>query len=119
MATIWSTCGSWEYCKKSLFYWGRKAKLILMGVKKSIFLFALLFSFPLAAQKITGTIRGTVTDPSGAVVAGAQVTITNVNTAASRTANTGAEGFYAFTDLQPGVYNVKITHPKFRESVTT
>jgi Carboxypeptidase regulatory-like domain/TonB-dependent Receptor Plug Domain len=89
-----------------------------MGVKKSLLLFALLFSLPLIAQKTTGTIRGTVTDPSGAVVAGAQVTVTNVNTAASRTATTGAEGLYAFTDLQPGIYDVKVSHAKFRESVT-
>jgi len=89
-----------------------------MGVQKFVFLFALLFSLPLAAQKTSGTIRGTVTDPSGAVVAGAQVTVTNVNTAATRVATTGSEGLYAFTDLQPGVYDVKISHPKFRESVT-
>src|ERR1700730_8631637 len=89
-----------------------------MGVKKSLFLFALLFSLPLAAQKITGTIRGTVTDPSGAVVAGARVTVTNVHNAATRTATTGAEGLYAFTDLEPGVYDVRVSHPKFRESIT-
>src|SRR4051812_27757337 len=89
-----------------------------MGVKKSLLLFALLLSLPLVAQKTTGTIRGTITDPSGAVVAGAQVTITNVNTAATRSATTGTEGLYAFTDLQPGMYDVKVSHPNFRESLT-
>src|SRR5450432_2333619 len=89
-----------------------------MGVKKSVFLFALLFSLPLVAQKTTGTIRGTVTDPSGAVVAGAQVSVTNVNTASTRTAATGSEGLYAFTDLQPGVYEVKVSHPRFSEALT-
>ena len=77
----------------------------------------LLVSIPLAAQKYTGVIRGLVTDPTGAVVAGAQVTVTNTGTAEVHTAVTNDQGDYVFPELQPGTYDVRVNHPNFKEQV--
>ena len=57
--------------------------------------------FP-AGRLIAGTtasISGTVTDPSGAVIAGATVVATNLDTAVTTTGTTNAQGFYSFQDL--------------------
>src|SRR5215469_10500690 len=51
-----------------------------------------------------GTIQGTVTDPSGAVVAGAEVTATNVATGVETSRRTNESGFFALSPLQPGTY---------------
>jgi hypothetical protein len=77
-----------------------------------------LLLVPAYAQKITGTISGVVTDPSGAVVPGATVTITNTETGLSRTATTGTSGEYSAPDLPPGVYRVVISQTNFKESIT-
>ena len=86
--------------------------------KWPVLLLSLLVCLSLAAQKYTGTIRGTITDPSGAVVSGAEVTVTNRGTGASRTATTSSEGTYAFPDLEAGVYDANVKHPNFRESLS-
>ena len=56
------------------------------------------------AQTITGSIRGTVTDPSGAVVAGANVTATNVATGVAKQTVTNSDGLYNFQFLNLGNY---------------
>ncbi|HZC24751.1 MAG TPA: TonB-dependent receptor, partial [Candidatus Binatia bacterium] len=61
-------------------------------------------------------VRGTVTDQSGAVVANATVTITNVATNISQTAQTDDHGQYFFTGLRPAVYTVKTQMSGFRIS---
>lgn len=61
--------------------------------------------FPLAARAQvgdTGQITGTVLDPSGNVVPGAEVTASNPAISFTRTVKASATGVYAFTDLQPG-----------------
>lgn len=73
---------------------------------------------PVYAQKITGTISGIITDPSGAVVPDATVTITNTETGLIRTATSSSSGEYSAPDLPPGIYKVVITHANFKESVT-
>ena len=70
------------------------------------------------AQKYTGTIRGVVTDPSGAMVANAEVAIVHTATGETRNVKTNTEGEYVAPELQPGTYQVRIKHPNFRESVT-
>src|SRR4030081_3326931 len=89
-----------------------------MGVKKSLFLFALLFSLPSAAQKVTGTIRGTVTDPSGAVVAGAEVTVSNPANGDTRTAKTAPQREYVFADLPASTYDLSVKGTGFKEYVS-
>jgi hypothetical protein len=78
----------------------------------------LCVSLPLAAQKVTGTIAGVVSDPAGAVVAGADVSVTNPATGAVRTAKTSDRGEYAFADLPAGSYDMTIKAPNFKEYVS-
>ena len=60
------------------------------------------------------TINGTVTDPTGALVAGANVTITSTDTGAKRETVTGSGGEYAEPYLPPGHYSVTVSHPGFK-----
>jgi Carboxypeptidase regulatory-like domain len=66
------------------------------------------------AQTFRGAINGTVTDASGAVVAGASVKATNVATAVGITASTTSGGEFAFQDLPLGTYKVEVTATGFR-----
>ena len=66
------------------------------------------------AQGITGSITGTVTDPSGAVVSGAKVTIREVDTNATRTIQTSEAGTFTVTQLPPGHYSVKVDKSGFK-----
>jgi hypothetical protein len=65
----------------------------------------------------TSTIRGTITDSSGAALSGATVTITNLQTNLSRTLTTGSAGGYSFESIPPGDYKVEIEAKNFRKSV--
>lgn len=64
------------------------------------------------SQITTGVITGTVSEQSGAVVAGATVTVTNAETNSSRTATTNGEGRFTFLALSPGAYTVKVAGTK-------
>src|ERR1700747_1493407 len=67
-----------------------------------------IFALSLAGfAQTVGQVTGVVTDPSGSIVVGATVTISNSQTNVSRTTTTNGAGNYAFPALQPGVYNVK------------
>ncbi len=68
------------------------------------------------AQGITGSITGTVTDSTGAVIQGAKVTITQIETNAVHTATTSAVGTYDVTLLPPGHYDVKAEKAGFKTS---
>src|SRR5256886_13318886 len=61
---------------------------------------------PLAGQTSTGSVRGYVTDSSGAPLEGARVIAVNVQTSARREATTQARGFYAMLGLEPAEYEV-------------
>ncbi|MGH9839357.1 MAG: carboxypeptidase regulatory-like domain-containing protein [Blastocatellia bacterium] len=74
-------------------------------------------SFTLA-QVPTGGVRGTVTDPSNAVVTNAMLTVTNRATGAARQITTGATGQYQIENLQPGEYEVKASVPGFKTALT-
>jgi len=76
----------------------------------------LALSFAAFAQTV-GQVTGVVTDPSGSIVVGATVTITNSQTNATRTTTTNSAGNYAFPALQPGVYNVKAEMQGFQGQV--
>lgn len=62
----------------------------------------------------SGEITGLVTDPSGAAVSGATVTVTNKATGATRRATTNREGLYAFPSLLPGMYELKVEAAGFK-----
>jgi len=67
---------------------------------------------PLAAAPATGTLSGAATDPSGAVVPGATVSVTSP-TGQIREVQTGMDGRYVLEGLAPGKYAVRITAPDF------
>src|SRR5581483_1159021 len=68
--------------------------------------FVLLWGLPAAAQFDTGTIAGTVTDPNGAVIPNAAITITNTGTSVQKTAKTDGSGSFVATALPFGNYVV-------------
>ncbi len=73
-------------------------------------LFSSLTAFP-QAQMSSGDMKGTVTDTTGAVIPGAKVAVSNIDTGVSRSATTGAVGTFAFFVLPPGTYELKIEAP--------
>ena len=74
----------------------------------------MLLCAPLWAADPTGTIAGTVLDPSGAAIVGAKVTATNINTGLKREATTATDGGYVFPLVPVGVYNVTVEAGGFR-----
>src|SRR6516164_3284295 len=73
----------------------------------------------LVAQTFRGTILGTITDASGAVVSGAKVSAKNTGTGLERSTQTSADGSYTISELPVGTYTVTITQSGFQTSVTT
>lgn len=78
-----------------------------------------LLSSILVAQSFRGGIVGTVSDVSGASVAGAQVTATNTGTGLLRQATTDGNGNYTFTELPLGNYSVTVVKQGFRTETAT
>ena len=62
----------------------------------------------------TGTVQGTVTDPAGAAVVDATVTLTDTSTSTTRTAPTNDTGRYIFANIPPGLYDVSVSKAGFR-----
>jgi hypothetical protein len=79
-----------------------------------ILMFLLLVAVSVSAQTFRGTILGSVTDPSGAVVAGATVTAKNAGTGLERTTQTSGDGSYSLPELPIGTYSVTITAGGFQ-----
>src|SRR5437764_1109569 len=74
----------------------------------------LLLAFAAAgAQEFRGSLTGKVTDPNGAAVPGATVTVKNVDTNVEASATTNEEGAYSFPLLQPGKYTLTVTAQGF------
>ncbi|HXH06513.1 MAG TPA: carboxypeptidase-like regulatory domain-containing protein [Vicinamibacterales bacterium] len=76
----------------------------------------LLASAPVWAQSGTASLTGRVTDPQGAVIPGATVTVTNRSTGAARTTVTNESGIYQLSSLPPGLYDVTIELSGFRSA---
>src|SRR5580698_12600 len=74
----------------------------------------LLACIPGAAQTVTGTIRGTITDSTGAIVSGAKVTATNVATGVVTTATSNQTGEYSIRFLQIGQYKLNVEAAGFQ-----
>ena len=89
---------------------GTRFSLVLLLVAFSLFL-----SFPAFAQTTvaTGSIVGTITDPSNAVVEGAKVTITNVDTNEVITLTSNSSGAFNSGALTPGHYKVQVSAKGF------
>ncbi len=81
--------------------------------------FALLADCPFARAQAVGTITGTVTDPSGAVIAGAKVTATRVETGVVQSTVTTGSGSYTIPSLVVGTYNVVAEAQGFKSGTAT
>ena len=79
----------------------------------------ILLSAIAVAQTFRGTILGTVTDPSGNLVAGATVKVKNAETGIERATTTSADGSYTLPELPVGTYSVTVTQSGFQTSVTS
>src|SRR5438309_5920691 len=73
----------------------------------------------LQGQSTYGAVTGSVTDPSGAAITDAKVTLTNLGTAETRTQPTNADGLYSFVNLIPGNYKIDVEKPGFKRITRT
>ncbi len=90
----------------------RSERAVLICVVLSVFASGLL-----KGQTSTGVIVGTVTDPSGAVLADASITIVNPATGLTHQIRTNATGFYRSPDVPPGAYDITMEHAGFKTAV--
>src|SRR5713226_6446119 len=102
--------------KMNWFRFGKRVGLPILAV---LICLLTIQSGTVWGQEIFGKILGTVTDPKGAVISGAKVTITNQNTGVSATLPTDDRGDYNFTRVQPGVYTIRVENAGFRTIVQT
>jgi hypothetical protein len=84
-----------------------------------LFAAAIVLSLPLGAQTFRGSILGSVSDPSGAAIAGASVTAKNNATGILRTTQTTSDGSYSIPELPVGTYEVTATMTGFQTAVAT
>src|SRR5712692_9882116 len=71
------------------------------------------------SQTSRGTVTGTVLDASGAVISGARVALTGVETGVRLSTDTNESGVFRFDAVDLGVYEINVTHPGFRTYVGT
>jgi hypothetical protein len=92
-------------------------KHMTIGLASSLLALLLFVPVSLRAQVGSADVLGTVTDPSGAVVPNATVTVQNLGTAAVRTATTNDKGDYVVSILPNGRYSLKVAAPGFKTYV--
>ena len=88
---------------KHMWRWGRIFAAVVLALMLPV----------LASAQNDGRFTGAVLDPSGAVVAGATVTIKNERTGAVKTVTTDAQGRYAVTGLPPSTYTIAVKAGSF------
>src|SRR5438477_1806555 len=88
-------------------------RLLSFGIFVLLLTLVFSFSVPGYAQTFRGAINGNVTDPSGAVVAGANVKATNEATGIALSTVTTSGGSFAFQDIPLGTYKVSVAAPGF------
>jgi carboxypeptidase family protein len=87
------------------------------SLSSSVWLWIALLSVPgfAWAQGSNATISGTVSDPSGGAVPGADMTLKTLGTGAIASTTSGPDGLYAFPNLAPGMYELTVAAKGFRE----
>ncbi len=80
-------------------------------IRAVMVLMVLAYANAIQAQVTTGTVRGVVKDQTGAVIPGANVTITDPKTTTSQTAQSGSGGEYQFNNLLVGTYVITVQPP--------
>ena len=83
-----------------------------------LLLVCLLAATSQAQQSATATLSGIITDPNGAVIAGAEITATQKATGVERVTTTNDEGHYVLTNLPPGEYDVKVQAAQFATKIS-
>src|ERR1700736_5973740 len=91
---------------------------VLRGLAAPVaLLLSILCSHPVHGQVVGGTISGTISDKSGAVVANATVSLQNLATGVNTTVTTNAQGLYSLPNLLPGNYQQKVSAAGFETSI--
>ena len=94
--------------------WYRFGIRCVQGAKRAICLFAVLTLLAsIAAAQASSQLNGSVTDPSGATVAEANITLTETATGSHRSTTSNASGLYQFLDVAPGNYKLEASAAGF------
>src|SRR5713226_1178943 len=114
----------WSFSNRRDLNWGLGAQIMKKTRSQCLAVFALGLSFWIAcivvvsppswAQSTYGTVGGSVTDSSGAAIADAQLTLTNLGTSEKRVQSTGTDGLYTFVNLNPGRYTIDVEKSGFK-----
>ncbi|MBV9226287.1 MAG: TonB-dependent receptor, partial [Acidobacteriaceae bacterium] len=99
--------------RSSLRLFARQSFLRSAAFSAVLVVFLLFQSGVSLAQQASAGINGTVTDPSGAVIEGVEVSLTNTATGITRTATSNSTGNYVFVDVLPGAYTMKVVKQGF------
>ncbi len=97
----------------------KKLWRVMLGCAVVLALLAITGAEPARAQVLYGSLRGTVTDQSGAVVPKAHVTITSPTTGLKLATDTNDAGFYSILDIATGTYNLAVTASGFKPTMRT
>src|SRR5262245_23999264 len=90
--------------------------IIFRGAWRLLFALLLIAIFSTAAwAQFNAGIQGTVADASGAVIAGAKVTLVNTETGRKSEATASSDGLYRFSSLAPGVYKLTVEREGFKK----
>src|ERR1700704_3698695 len=92
-------------------------KTLLGHTLAVVSMLALFASIPVFAQVVGGSLSGTITDASGAALAGATVSLKNVATSVVTTVTTNAQGIFNAPNLLPGNYQATISSLGFQTSI--
>ena len=101
----------------------RFQKKVSVGLRRKLPLLVLALlligglSYEAYAQAVYGSISGTISDPQGAAISAATVTVTNIAQNVTTTAKTNDSGFYEVTHLIPGTYQVKIEQQGYKTAL--
>lgn len=92
----------------------------MRAVSSSFVVAALLaLAVPVSGQRFSATVRGRVVESNGPVVPEATVTLRGAETGLVRTTLTNASGIYSFAELLPGLYEISVKHPGFKQAVVS
>ena len=92
-------------------------RIRLLSLSAALVAALLVAAPPAAAQISTATVNGTVRDSTGAVIPGAEVSISNVETGVEQQAASNTAGVYRFSNLQPGLYTLSCASSGFQTAV--
>src|SRR5262245_58142542 len=91
----------------------KRIKFLLLAITTAVVISSIAFGQAVSV----GNFEGTITDPNGAVIAGATITASNKATSAERSATTDSSGYFRIAGITPGVYKVKIEAKGFTSQV--